>query len=96
MAKKAKWKSDALDKRNAIAVFSHAEAERMPETEEFFAAIRQTYLSQALKKDLVAREVLRVASSGNAEETPRDAFITVVAADGRTEVSELSEGGLSS
>lgn len=50
MAESAKRKSDALEERNAIAVFSLPEAAGLPETSQFFAAIRQMYLSQALKK----------------------------------------------
>lgn len=92
MAESAMRNSDALEERNAIALFSRPESESMPETEQFFVAIRQTHLSQALKKARVAREEVRVASSVNAEETPSDAVVTAVAADGGTEASELSEG----
>ena len=50
MAESSKRKSDALEKRNAIAVFSRPEASGLPETAQFFATIRQIYLSQALNK----------------------------------------------
>lgn len=50
MAGSAKRKPDALEERIAIAVFSRDDAASLPETVQFFAAIRQARLSQAIKK----------------------------------------------
>lgn len=50
MAESAKRKSDALEERNAIAVFSRKEAEGLPETEQYFSALRKIHLDKALKR----------------------------------------------
>lgn len=70
MAESAKRKSEALEERNAMAVFSRPEALSIPETDQFFAAIRKTYLSQALKNSRVAQEK---ASSGETESARQNA-----------------------
>lgn len=65
MADSAKRKSDALEERNAIAVFSRPDVADLDETKGFFKAMRATYLSQALKKARVAAaEASAVTTSG--------------------------------
>lgn len=66
MAESAKRKSDALEERNAIAAFSRPEAEGLPETSQFFAALRSNYLAQVLKK-------ARLAGSELTDSSPIDA-----------------------
>lgn len=55
MAKPAKGMSGALEDRNAIAVFWRLEAAGLPETDQFFATIRQTNLLHTFKWFRVAR-----------------------------------------
>lgn len=50
MAESAKRKSDALEEQNAIAVFSRQDAASLPDSAQFFEALRRTYLAQALKR----------------------------------------------
>lgn len=74
MAESAKRKSDALEERNAIAVFSRPEATGNPETIQFFDAVRQSYLSQALKKARIASQetaaLLITPSEGSSSPPP--------------------------
>lgn len=56
MAESSKRKSDALKEHNDIAVFSFLEATENFDITLFSAAVRQTYLSQALKKTRMASE----------------------------------------
>lgn len=39
-----------MEERNEIAVFSRPEAQGLPETTEFFASLRATYLQRAKKR----------------------------------------------
>lgn len=54
LAESAKRKSDILEEKNAISVFSRPEAQGLPETDEFFDAIRRTYLAKAQKNAKLA------------------------------------------
>ena len=54
LAESAKRKLDVLEGRNAIAAFSRPEPASLPETLQFFSAIRAIYLAQALKRAKVA------------------------------------------
>lgn len=88
MAESAKRKSDALEERNAIAVFSRPEATSMPETAHFFAAVRQTYLSQALKKARMASEESESAVAAIPECAPDLPAVSVPAESAPLEVGE--------
>lgn len=50
MAESAKRKTIALEEKNAILVFSQADAASLPETKQFCTALRRTYLTSALKR----------------------------------------------
>lgn len=54
MAESAKRKSDAIKERIEITAFSRPEASDLPQTSQFFAAIRRVYLDKALKRAKLA------------------------------------------
>lgn len=56
MAQSAKRKSDALEERNAIAIFSRPEAANLPESSMFFDALRQIHLANAIKRAKLAQQ----------------------------------------
>lgn len=50
LAESAKRKVELLNEKKAIAVFLRPDANVLPGTTEFYAAIRNKYLAQALKR----------------------------------------------
>lgn len=94
MAESTKPKSDALEERTNIAVFLRLETANMPETDQFFAAMWQTYLSQALKKARVARKDASAATSDNCADVQNVPLVPPVSLDVKIEVSGASENFL--
>lgn len=92
LADAAKRKSDCLEERNAIAIFSRPEAQGLPETEEFFADLRKIYLERTKKR--VRLEILGEAVRTNSNTTtpinPTSAATTAPSTATRPERSPLT------
>lgn len=56
IAESAKRKSDALEERNVIAIFSRPEAANLLESSMFFDAMRQIHLGNAMKQAKLTKE----------------------------------------
>lgn len=57
IAESAKRNSDAIEELNAITAFSRPEACNLPQTSQFFAALRRVHLAKALKRAKLAEAV---------------------------------------
>lgn len=74
MAESAKRKSDSLEEKVAIAVFSRPEASGLAETKEFFSSLRKIHLARIVKRaKIAAAELPPLEADAESTELPDSA-----------------------
>lgn len=73
MVASAKHKIETMEERNAISVFSRADVAGLPETDAFFASVRQVYVYRALKLACVTDTAEEETSTGSSTDQPTNA-----------------------